>query len=115
MNIEEIQDHCIRKPGVTEEFPFDDVTLVFKVDGKMFVLVPLERELSLSLKCDPELAWQLRERYAAVHAAFHMSKTHWNTIHVDGSIPDKLIYRWIDHSYDLVKEKASRKKMKKKK
>jgi predicted DNA-binding protein (MmcQ/YjbR family) len=115
MNVEEIRDYCIRKPGVSEEFPFDDVTLVFKVNGKMFVLVPLERELSLSLKCDPELAWQLRERFPAVQAAFHMSKTHWNTICVDGSIPDNLIYDWIDHSYDLVKEKASHKKTKKNK
>jgi predicted DNA-binding protein (MmcQ/YjbR family) len=103
MDIVALRDHCISKKGVTESFPFDDETLVFKVNGKIFALVNLEGELNLNLKCDPSLALELRERYQAVIPGYHMNKKHWNTIVIDGTIPDTLIRSWIDHSYDLVK------------
>jgi predicted DNA-binding protein (MmcQ/YjbR family) len=102
MNIEELRNYCNSKKGVTESFPFDDVTLVFKVGGKMFALVNLDGELSINLKCDPELAIDLRERYSSVEPGYHMNKVHWNTVKIDGSLSDKLIQNWIDHSYDLI-------------
>lgn len=102
MNIEEIRDYCNAKKGVTESFPFDEVTLVFKAGGKMFALVSLDGELSINLKCDPERAVDLRERYSSVEPGYHMNKIHWNTVKIDGKIPDKLIYEWIDHSYELI-------------
>jgi predicted DNA-binding protein (MmcQ/YjbR family) len=109
MNIEEFRDYCIKKKGVTEEFPFGETTLVFKVMGKMFVLLSLEGDFSVNLKCDPELALELREQYPSVTPGYHMNKTHWNTINVDGSVPDKIIYSWIDHSYEVVVEKLPKK------
>jgi predicted DNA-binding protein (MmcQ/YjbR family) len=92
----------LSKKGVTEEFPFDNNTLVFKVMGKMFALTNVEAFEGINLKCEPELAAQLREEYPAVKAGYHMNKKHWNTIVMDGSIGDKLIQQWIDLSYDLV-------------
>lgn len=89
------------KKGVTEEFPFGDSTLVFKVLGKMFALTGIEFE-SINLKADPEEAMELRERYQSVQPGYHMNKKHWNTVILDGSVPDKLLMRWIDRSYDLV-------------
>ncbi len=109
MNIEELRTWCISKKGVSEDFPFDETTLVFKVMGKMFALTDLEGDLSINLKCDPEKAVELRELYSCVLPGYHMSKKHWNTILVDGSVPDQLIRQWIDHSYELVVEKLSRK------
>jgi predicted DNA-binding protein (MmcQ/YjbR family) len=105
MNIEELRDYCISKPHVTESFPFDEATLVFKVDKKMFLLCDTETELSINIKCDPEIAIELRDKYPAVQPGYHMSKKHWNTIVIDGSVPDKLIKEWIDHSYWLVVSK----------
>ena len=102
MNIEILREYCISKKDVTESFPFGDDTLVFKAAGKIFALVNLEGDLSINLKCDPSLALELRERYAAVTPGYHMNKKHWNTILVDGSVPDKEIFSWIDHSYNLV-------------
>jgi predicted DNA-binding protein (MmcQ/YjbR family) len=102
MNIESIRDYCISKKGATESFPFGDDTLVFKVNGKIFALVNLEGELSINLKCDPAFALELRERYASVTGAYHMNKKHWNTINLDGTIPDKEVFSWVDHSYDLI-------------
>jgi predicted DNA-binding protein (MmcQ/YjbR family) len=102
MNIEEFREYCIAKPGVTEEFPFDENTLVFKVMGKMFALTDLVDEFSLNLKCDPERAIALREQYPAIQPGYHMSKVHWNTIKMDSSLNEKLILELIDHSYDLV-------------
>lgn len=92
----------MKKKGVTEEFPFDEETLVYKVMGKMFALTNLERFESINLKCDPELAIQLRESYDAVKPGYHMNKTHWNTITMDGSVSDRLVKEWIDLSYQLV-------------
>ena len=105
MNIEELREYCIQKPGVTEEFPFDETTLVFKVMGKMFALTNLEGDWNLALKCDPERAIKLREQYPAIQPGYHMSKIHWNTMMMDGSLSQKLILEMIDHSYQLVVDK----------
>jgi predicted DNA-binding protein (MmcQ/YjbR family) len=103
MNIEQLREYCIKKKGVTEEFPFGEETLVFKVIGKMFLLASLDSvPLQINLKCDPEKAIDLREEYEAVQPGYHMSKKHWNTVIIDGSITAKKIFEWIDDSYDLV-------------
>jgi predicted DNA-binding protein (MmcQ/YjbR family) len=103
IELEDIRAHCLAKPGVTEDFPFDEDTLVFRVINKLFLLTNLEKlPPAINLKCDPELALELRERYDAVRPGFHMNKKHWNTIVLDGSIPARLVYEWIDHSYELV-------------
>jgi predicted DNA-binding protein (MmcQ/YjbR family) len=109
MNIEEFREYCMSKPGVTEEFPFDEVTLVFKVMGKMFALTNLDGDWSLALKCDPQRAINLREQFPAIQPGYHMSKVHWNTVIMDGSLAQKLILELIDHSYQLVVEKLPRK------
>jgi predicted DNA-binding protein (MmcQ/YjbR family) len=103
MNMEQIREYCIRKKGVTEEFPFDEETLVFKIVGKIFLLASLESiPLQINLKCDPEKAIELREEYEAVQPGYHMNKKHWNTIILDGTVPAKKILEWIDDSYNLV-------------
>lgn len=102
MNIIDFREYCLSKKGVTEEFPFDNVTLVFKVMGKMFALTDVDNFESVNLKCDPEKAIELRERYPAVTPGYHMNKKHWNTIINDQSIPDEIIYSLVDHSYELV-------------
>lgn len=109
MNIEELREYCISKEWVTEDFPFDETTLVFKVAGKMFALTDLEGELSVNLKCDPTVAIDLRERYLCVRPGFHMNKKHWNTIDIDGSVSDDLIREWVDLSYNLVVSRLSKK------
>ncbi|WP_194535793.1 MmcQ/YjbR family DNA-binding protein [Zobellia nedashkovskayae] len=110
MNIELFRDYCITKKGVTEEFPFDEKTLVFKVMGKMFALCALERLPSqVNLKCDPERAVELREEFDGnIIPGYHMSKVHWNTLLLD-SLPPKLITELIDHSYNLVISKFTKK------
>jgi predicted DNA-binding protein (MmcQ/YjbR family) len=102
MNIEELREYCLSKKGVTESFPFDETTLVFKVMGKMFALTDTEDEFSINLKCDPEKAIDLREKYPAVQPGYHMNKKHWNTIYVDGSVSDDKLKAWIDDSYWLI-------------
>ena len=102
MNIEDLRTYCLAKKGVTESFPFDGTTLVFKVMNKMFLLTDLEEDLAFNIKCDPERAIELREHYPSVLPGYHMSKRHWNTVRVDGSIDDALLYEWIDDSYRLV-------------
>lgn len=109
MNIEEFTEYCSKKEGVTEEFPFDESTLVLKVYGKMFALTDLEGTFKLNLKCDPERAIELREEYAAITPGYHMNKKHWNTIQIDGTIPEKTLYELIDHSYQLVYSKLPKK------
>ncbi len=110
MNVEWLRDYCLSKIGSTESFPFDDKTLVFKVGNKMFALIPLEAETpSINLKCDPERAISLREEYPAITAGYHMSKKHWNTVKLDGSLNQKMIQELIDHSYQLIFEKLSKK------
>lgn len=90
------------KAGVTESFPFDDKILVFKVMGKMFALCDIDLFESVNLKCDPAKAIELREQFEGVKPGYHMSKKHWNTIEMDGSVPDDLFLEWIDDSYNLV-------------
>lgn len=105
MNTETIREYCITKPGVTESFPFDEVTLVFKVGGKVFALLDTEgRPTTIALKCDPERAVQLRETFTAVQPGYHMNKTHWNTVTLDGSVRSSEVHSWIDHSYELVRK-----------
>lgn len=102
MNIEEIREYCIAKPGVTEGFPFNDTALVFKV-GKMFALLDLsEDSRGLSLKCDPDLAIELRDQHPEVTPAWHFNKQHWNGVGLKGSISDSQLKEWIDHSYTIV-------------
>lgn len=110
MNIEEFRNYCLSKKAVTEEFPFDEHTLVFKVMGKMFALSGLERiPAQVNLKCDPERAVQLREKYdGGVIEAWHMSKIHWNTVILE-MVPPKLLAELIDHSYNLVVAKFTKK------
>ncbi|NML20024.1 MmcQ/YjbR family DNA-binding protein [Pseudoflavitalea sp. G-6-1-2] len=103
MNIETLRAYCLAKPAVEETLPFGPDTLVFKVAGKVFLLTGLDSDpLSFNVKCNPDLAEELRERYEAVKPGYHMNKKHWNTITVDGTVSSKLIKEWIDHSYDLV-------------
>jgi len=103
MNIEQIREHCLKKKGVTGEFPFNEETLVFKVAGKIFLLASLDSiPLQINLKCDPEKAVELREEYECVQPGYHMNKNHWNTIIIDGSVSTRKIIQWIDDSYDLV-------------
>jgi predicted DNA-binding protein (MmcQ/YjbR family) len=109
MNIEEIREYCLAKKGAEESFPFDNDTLVFKAGGKMFALLSLENATSINLKCDPEHAVELRERYAEILPGFHMNKKHWNTVVYNGSLPDDLIRSLIDESYDLVVARLSKK------
>jgi predicted DNA-binding protein (MmcQ/YjbR family) len=102
LNIENFRDYCIRKKGVTEEFPFDNNTLVFKVMGKLFALASVEEFDGINLKGDPEENAQLREKYDGIQPGYHMNKKHWNTVLTDGSVNDKLIKEMIDKSYGLV-------------
>lgn len=103
MNVEDFRAYCLAKPGTTEELPFDDDTLVFKVGGKMYALCSIsEYEKGISLKCDPEKAVILREQYPQVSAGYHMSKRHWNTVLPQAGLPDKLLCSWIEDSYALV-------------
>jgi predicted DNA-binding protein (MmcQ/YjbR family) len=102
MDIEAIRSYCLTKKGVEEGFPFGDTTLVIKVGGKIFVLINLEGDSSMNLKCDPDRAIDLREANPAIIPGYHMNKKHWNTVVLDGSLPKRLILEMIDHSYELV-------------
>ena len=106
MNIEDFYNYCISKENVTEDFPFDKDTLVFKVNGKMFALTSLQKweegDHSVNLKCDPDYALELRLEYEAVQPGYHMHKKHWNTVAFNRDAPDKLIIELVDHSYQLV-------------
>ncbi len=103
MDFRALRDYCTARPGVTEEFPFGETTLVFKVMGKMFALTDVKAlPLTVNLKCDPDLAVELRERYPAVRPGYHMNKTHWNTVELDGSLSVEEVKKMIDHSYELV-------------
>ena len=102
MDIVTLRDYCISKDGASESFPFGEDTLVFKAKDKIFALVNLDGDLSINLKCDPVLAIELRERHSSVIPGYHMNKKHWNTVLLDGSVPDKEVFSWIDHSYKLI-------------
>ena len=110
MDIESIRDYCLEKNAVTEGLPFGNDVLVFKVAGKMFLLASLdEQPLWMNLKCDPEKAIDLRERYDSIRPGYHMSKIHWNTVEVNGELQPELIQELIDNSYDLVVAKLTKK------
>ncbi|MBS1563917.1 MAG: MmcQ/YjbR family DNA-binding protein [Bacteroidetes bacterium] len=102
MNIEELRDYCLSKPGAAEDFPFGPETIVFKVGGKLFLLAGLEEGDRFNAKCDPERAIEWRERYSEVQPGYHMNKKHWNTVYMNGSLSGKQLRELIDHSYDLV-------------
>ncbi len=102
MNIESFRDYCLSKKGVTEDFPFDEETLVFKVMGKIFTLTDVSIFKSVNLKCDPEWSIELRERYPEIVPGYHMNKKHWNTVSMTGSLSDTFIEELILHYYNLV-------------
>ncbi len=102
MNIEEFYTYCLQKKGVTEHFPFDQQTLAFKVGGKIFALTDVLSFNSINLKCNPEKAIELRERFLAIQPGFHMNKKHWNTVNLNEDVDDQLLKELIDHSYFLV-------------
>ena len=106
MNVEELRDYCLSIKGSEECLPFDDVNLVYKVMGKMFALISLDKEpLSISIKCDPEKAIELRERFSAVEEAYHFNKKYWNAVYPNRDMTDKEVKQWIQHSVDEVIKK----------
>ena len=110
MNIEELFDYCMTIPGAEATTPFDKVTIVMKVMGKMFAMLPTDSDrLCITLKCNPEKAVKLREEYICVESAFHMNKTHWNTIWMDGDMSEKEVKKWINHSVEEVVIKLPKK------
>ena len=106
MNIQQLYEYCLSKKGVTEHFPFDNDTLVFKVGGKMFCLTSLKKwedgNPSLNLKCNPIQAIELRAQFEAIQPGYHMSKVHWNTVFLNQDVVDKKVCHLINHSYELV-------------
>ena len=103
MDLGSFREYCLSKPGATEDTPFGEDVLVFKVGGKVFALAPLDEvPAAANLKCDPDLALELRDRYEQVRAGYHMNKKHWNTVEIDSGIPDAELRKMIDHSYELV-------------
>ncbi len=103
MHVDTFRAYCLKKPGVAEDSPFGPEHLVFKVGGKMFALLAFEEiPPTANLKCDPDLALELRDRYEEVRPGYHMNKKHWNTVQIDGAIPQGELTRMVDHSYDLV-------------
>jgi len=98
---DELKAACLALPGATETFPFGEETSVFKVAGKIFAIAPLSAE-SVSLKCEPELAEQLRRDHPAIRPGYHLNKRHWNTVTLDDSLPDRMVTEMIEDSYDLI-------------
>ena len=115
MDLENFREHCLNKPHVAESTPFGEDVLVFKVAGKMFALAALDEiPVTVNLKCDPDLALELRDRYEQVRPGYHMNKKHWNTVEIDSGISETELRKMIDHSYDLVVKslpKAARAKL----
>lgn len=113
MNIEEFRDYCLAKKNVSECFPFDEQTLVFKVADKMFAYSGLEHHpAKVNLKCDPDWAIELREEYEEIVPGYHSSKIHWNTVTIEGALQNSFIKQLIDHSYAMVIKGMSKKKQK---
>ncbi len=102
MFLDEIREYCLAKPAVSESLPFGPETLVFKVAEKLFLLTNIEQPDNISLKCDPERAVELREKYSEIISGYHLNKKHWNTVNLKGSLKPNFIKGLIDHSYDLV-------------
>jgi predicted DNA-binding protein (MmcQ/YjbR family) len=110
MDVESLRNYCLKKREVTEEFPFGPHTLVFKVKGKVFLLTSLDSDvLQFNVKCDPDKAIDLRERYDAIQPGYHMNKKHWNTVVVDGRLSQQLLREMIDDSYNLVVDSLPKK------
>jgi predicted DNA-binding protein (MmcQ/YjbR family) len=109
VTLDRFRAHCLKKPGFSEDFPFGPGTLVFRVAGKMFALMDADAFEGVNLKCDPERAIDLRERYSGITPGYHMNKVHWNTVATDGSVPDKLLLELADHSYELVRASLPKK------
>ena len=113
MDLAQFREYCLGKPGSTEGTPFGPTVVVFKVGGKMFALASLDEvPVRVNLKCDPDLALELRDRFEQVRPGYHMNKKHWNTIDIEAGIPDSEIRKMIDHSYELVAESLPKKKPK---
>ena len=102
MNLEELREYCLAKPGVTEGLPFGEDTLVFKVGEKLFLLTSISLGNQFNVKCDPELAIELRERHPEIIPGYHMNKKLWNTVKMDGNLTIKQLFEMIDHSYEQV-------------
>jgi predicted DNA-binding protein (MmcQ/YjbR family) len=109
MTLEFFRNHCLSLPGVTEDTPFDPTTLCFRVGGKIFSITDLENFEYINLKCDPERAVELRERYPGITPGYHMNKKLWNSVSVSGSVPDRLILELANHSYELIRNSLSKK------
>ncbi len=109
MDIETAREYCLSKKGATECLPFDEYSLVIKIMNKMFVLIDLESANKIFMKCDPEYALELRERYSAIEGAYHFNKKYWNQIFLDGDVDDNLIKQLIDHSIEEVLKKFTKK------
>lgn len=109
MTLEDFRAHCLKKPGFSEDFPFGPEVLVFRVGGKIFALLDVDAFESVNLKCDPERAVELRERYEGIKPGYHMNKQHWNTVDAQGGVPGKLLLELADHSYELVKASLPKK------
>jgi predicted DNA-binding protein (MmcQ/YjbR family) len=109
MDIEFFREYALKKKGAAESQPFGDDVIVYKVVNKIFMMMNFETPFQISLKCDPERAIELRERYSAIRPAYHMNNKHWNMIDSDGSVPVKEMLEMIDHSYELVVSKFSKK------
>ncbi|RPA68938.1 MmcQ/YjbR family DNA-binding protein [Cyclobacteriaceae bacterium YHN15] len=110
MNITFFRDYCLKKSGATEDTPFDENTLCFKIGGKIFAIIDIVDFQSVNLKCDPERADELREQFEGIQPGYHMNKKHWNTVLINGSVSDKLILELVDHSFDLVLNSFSKAK-----
>ena len=102
MYLDELREYCLAKKGTTEDTPFGPETLVFKVMNKIFAITGIDEYEFVNLKCDPEYALELRERYAGIKPGWHMNKQHWNSVMTDGSVRENLFKELIDHSYDLI-------------
>ena len=113
MNIEQFREYCLAKEHITEGFPFNETTLVFKVYGKMFALCGIDPFEYVNLKCEPEKAVKLREQFSAVRPGYHMSKIHWNSVYFHDDLTDREVLDLVDHSYELVAQSISKKQQEK--
>ena len=109
MTLEDLQGYCAKKPGVSWDTPFGPDVLVFRVVGRIFALAPISVFETVNLKCDPERAVELRERYEGIIPGYHMNKRHWNTVDTTGTVPQKVILDLVDHSYELVRASLPKK------
>lgn len=102
MDIQDLREHCLSLPHTSEDMPFDDDVIVFRVHNKIFALTSFSKSSSVNLKCDPERAIELRERFEAVTPGYHMNKTHWNTVFFNQDLSDRELLELVKHSYDLI-------------